>query len=78
MLHGGPFNSGAPRLFLPCLPSRDAAVCVCACARVCVRACVPACVRACVRACVPETGICGDSLGRGSSLRSERNPGGKW
>ena len=26
----------------------------------------------------PETGVCGDSSGRGSSLRSERNPGGKW
>ena len=23
-------------------------------------------------------GVCGDSSGRGSSLRSERNPGGKW
>ena len=26
MLLGGPFHSGAPRLCLPCLPSRDAAV----------------------------------------------------
>ena len=26
----------------------------------------------------PDTGICGDSSGRGSSLRSERYPGGKW
>ena len=25
-----------------------------------------------------ETGVCGNSSGRGSSLRSERNPGGKW
>ena len=29
MLLGGPFHSGAPRLCLPCLPSRDAAVSKC-------------------------------------------------